>query len=102
MEKLVKKSMETLNEFKVEITAPNQAFQASLSILLQHVADFHIALVESISEHYSIDADEIITIIREHPKMKEIAKHPLHEITEPLERPKIIKFSKKLKKPVAT
>ena len=73
MENLVNKSLKSLKEFKVEIQTPSQAFQASLSVILQHVADFHIAFVDSISDHYKIDADEIMQIIREHPKMKEIA-----------------------------
>ena len=44
-------------------------------------------------------------IIREHPKMKEISKHPLHDIppvaveaVEAVAVPVKIKFSKKLKK----
>jgi hypothetical protein len=73
------------------------------------VADFHIAIVETIAEHYKIDSNEIIKIIQEHPRMKEISTHPVLESSRPFEHPapspappppaKTVKFIKKLKKP---
>ena len=100
MQSMTKKGLISLKEFKVEVSSPNEGLQASLSILLQHVAEFHIALIETIAEHYELDADEIIEVVKNHPRTKEIATHPLLEEADLLVKPKIVKFSKKLKKPI--
>lgn len=47
----------------IEITDGRSAYAASLQMILKHVADFHITVVDIISEKYNIPVDEIMNTV---------------------------------------
>jgi hypothetical protein len=50
-------------QIPVEITDGRSAYAASLQMILKHVADFHITVVDIISEKYNIPVDEIMNTV---------------------------------------
>lgn len=50
-------------QIPVEITDGSSAYAASLQMILKHVADFHITVVDIISEKYNIPVDEIMNTV---------------------------------------
>jgi len=50
-------------QIPVEITDGCSAYAASLQMILKHVADFHITVVDIISEKYNIPVDEIMNTV---------------------------------------
>jgi hypothetical protein len=50
-------------QIPVEIKDGRSAYAASLQMILKHVADFHIAVVDIISEKYNIPVDEIMNTV---------------------------------------
>jgi hypothetical protein len=61
----------------IEVKTPHDGLRASLEILLQHCADFHIRILDIISTHYKIDKDEMINIVQNHPLYKNMLVHPV-------------------------
>ncbi len=47
-----------------------------LSIVLQHTADIFEGVVDAIAESYHLDKEEMMDIIRKHPKFTEPILHP--------------------------
>ena len=47
----------------LEIKDGRSAYAASLQMILKHVADFHITVVDIISEKYNIPVDEIMNTV---------------------------------------
>jgi hypothetical protein len=50
-------------QIPVEIKDGRSAYTASLQMILKHVADFHITVVDIISEKYNIPVDEIMNTV---------------------------------------
>lgn len=50
-------------QIPVEIKDGRSAYAASLQMILKHVADFHITVVDIISEKYNIPVDEIMNTV---------------------------------------
>jgi hypothetical protein len=50
-------------QIPVEITDGRSAYAASLQMILKHVADFHITVVDIISDKYNIPVDEIMNTV---------------------------------------
>jgi len=48
---------------EIEIKDGRSAYAASLQMIFRHVADFHITVVEIISEKYNIPVDEIMNTV---------------------------------------
>lgn len=48
---------------EIEIKNGRSAYAASLQMILKHVADFHITVVDIISEKYNIPVDEIMNTV---------------------------------------
>ena len=48
---------------EIEIKDGRSAYAASLQMILKHVADFHITVVDIISEKYNIPVDEIMNTV---------------------------------------
>jgi hypothetical protein len=57
--------MTTTNKLQipVEIKDGRSAYAESLQMILKHVADFHITVVDIISEKYNIPVDEIMNTV---------------------------------------
>ena len=50
-------------QIPVEIKDGRSVYAASLQMILKHVADFHITVVDIISEKYNIPVDEIMNTV---------------------------------------
>lgn len=48
----------------VNITKAREAYAASLDVIFKHVADFHVTIIQIISEKYKIDEEDILTCIK--------------------------------------
>ena len=103
-------------QIPVEITDGRSAYAASLQMILKHVADFHITVVDIISEKYNIPVDEIMNTVTsdsrytnmlvnpdihtlslnsEQQKTKEDSHQPKIESSKPLAVQKKIKIKPK-------
>jgi hypothetical protein len=58
------------------------AYAESLKMILQHVAEFHIAVVDIISEKYNIPVDEIMNTVTSDSRYTNMAVDPkIHRLT---------------------
>lgn len=58
------------------------AYAESLKIILKHVADFHITVVEIISQKYNISVDEIMKTVTSDSRYTNMLVDPkIHELT---------------------
>ena len=101
---------------EIEIKDGRSAYAASLQMILKHVADFHITVVDIISEKYNIPVDEIMNTVTsdlryanmlvnpdihtlslnsEQQKTKEDSHQPKIESSKPLAVQKKIKIKPK-------
>jgi hypothetical protein len=55
---------------EIEIKDGRSAYALSLKMIFQHVADFHMTVVDIISEKYNIPVDEIINTVTSHSAYK--------------------------------
>ena len=68
-------------DFKVNVDA-RDAYAESLKMILQHVADFHIAVVDIISEKYKIPVDEIMKTVTSDSRYTNMVVDPkIHRLT---------------------
>lgn len=58
------------------IQTAREAYAASLHLLFKHVADFHILMVDIISEKYKLDAAEIIHACHDDKRFQEMVIAP--------------------------
>ena len=62
------------------------AYAESLQMILQHVADFHLTLVDIISEKYKIPVDEIMkTVTLDSRYINMVVDPKIHHLTSKLE-----------------
>jgi hypothetical protein len=61
----------------LNIVTSRDAYAASLHILFQHVATFHLHVIELIAEKYNLDSDEIIQSIHEDKRFQELNNNPV-------------------------
>ena len=59
-----------------EIITNRDAYGASLHLLFKHVADSHLLMIEIISEKTGIDSNEIINVVKDDPRYKEMMVSP--------------------------
>jgi len=65
-------------------SALGAAYAESLKIILQHVADFHLTVVEIISEKYNISVDEMMKTVTSDPRYANMVVNPeIHRLVEP-------------------
>ena len=55
---------------EIEIKDGRSAYALSLKMIFQHVADFHMTVVDIISEKYNIPVDDIINTVTSHSAYK--------------------------------
>lgn len=53
------------------------AFRASLTMILKHTADMFVTILEAMSEKYGHDVNEMMEVVIDHPKYKEMQLHPV-------------------------
>jgi hypothetical protein len=58
------------------ITNNREAYAASLHIVFNHVAEFHINMLNIISEKYNIPVDDMIQVVREDKRFTEMVVNP--------------------------
>jgi hypothetical protein len=57
------------------------AMRACLHMILKHTADMFVGIVEIVAEKYKIDPDEMMHVITEHPRYKEMHVDPvMHDL----------------------
>ena len=68
---------------QVEVNADaRDAYAESLKMILQHVADFHIAVVDIISEKYNIPVDEMMNTVTSDSRYTNMLVDPkIHRLT---------------------
>lgn len=58
------------------------AYTESLKMILQHVADFHLTVVDIISEKYNIPVDEMMSTVTSDPRYTNMLVDPkIHHLT---------------------
>lgn len=60
-----------------EIVGYREAYAASLHLVFKHVADFHTAMLEIIAEKYGHDVDELVKVVQEDSRIKDMTVHPV-------------------------
>lgn len=60
-----------------EIVGYREAYAASLHLVFKHVADFHMAMLEIIAEKYGHDVDELVKVVQEDSRIKDMTVHPV-------------------------
>lgn len=71
-------------QIEVQVEARN-AYVESLKMILQHVADFHITVVDIISEKYKIPVDEIMNTVTSDSRYTNMVVDPkIHHFTATL------------------
>lgn len=55
---------------EIEIKDGRSAYALSLKMILQHVANFHMTVVDIISEKYNIPVDDIMNVVTSHSAYK--------------------------------
>jgi hypothetical protein len=58
------------------ITNSRQAYAASLHLVFKHVADFHISMLEIISEKYKIPVNDMIETVSQDKRFTEMTINP--------------------------
>ena len=77
----VKKKLSTPVQIEVQVEARN-AYAESLKMILQHVADFHMTVVDIISEKYKIPVDEIMNTVTSDSRYTNMVVDPkIHRLT---------------------
>ena len=93
--------MITLNlsiPLEINVKDGRSAYAASLQMILKHVADFHITVVNIISEKYSIPVDEIMNTVTSDSRYTNMLVSPdIHTLSLNSEQDKLQKDSHHLK-----
>lgn len=61
------------------IRTHREAYGASLDLLFNHVASFHLTMIEILAEKYDLDAGEMIETVREDPRFQSMVTGPTVE-----------------------
>ncbi len=65
----------------VPVKDGSSAMRACLHMILKHTADMFVGIVEIVAEKYKIDPDEMMQVITEHPRYKEMHVDPvMHDL----------------------
>jgi hypothetical protein len=59
------------------IKGPRDAYAANLHLIFKHVSEFHIVMMDILSEKYNIPAEELATVVRDDPRFTEMVLHPM-------------------------
>ena len=60
-----------------EIVGHREAYAASLHLIFKHVADFHTAMLEIIAEKYGHDVEEMVNVVQEDSRIKDMVVNPV-------------------------
>lgn len=60
-----------------EVKRPSEAVAALLNATMQHVADFMQCMLEILAEKYNLSEEEMMNVLFEHPKYKEMLVNPM-------------------------
>lgn len=55
------------------------AMTACLHMILKHTADVFEGIVDIVSEKYGIDKEEMMTVVMDHPRFKDMSANPIVE-----------------------
>lgn len=68
---------EAVRYVPLDIVTSRDAYAASLHILFQHIATFHLQVIELLAEKYNLDVEEIIGSIQTDPRFQELTNNPV-------------------------
>ena len=78
----IKLSIPVHVDVKTETRDARDAYAESLKMILQHVADFHMTVVDIISEKYNIPVDEIMNTVTSDSRYTNMLVDPkIHRLT---------------------
>jgi hypothetical protein len=76
-------------QIEVQVDA-RDAYAESLKMILQHVADFHMTIVDIISEKYKIPVDEIMNTVTSDSRYTNMVTDPkIHRLTATLSQDRV-------------
>ena len=79
----IEKDGQTIPYIPIEIKNGRDAYAASLHMLLNHFAQFHITIVEIISDKYHIPVEEIMNTIKSDDRYVNMSVCPnIHELSK--------------------
>ncbi len=81
------------------------AFKASLSLIFAHIADIHMVMLNTLSNHYGHSVEEMLEVVRHDPDWENIYLHPTLKrmvYFEPVPEPAPVPVRIKRAKPVKT
>ena len=61
----------------VPVSNQSDAMIATLQIVLSHTADVFQGVVDAVAEHYKLDKEEMMAVIRKHPKFMGVIQNPV-------------------------
>jgi hypothetical protein len=61
----------------LNIKGPKEAYVASLHMLFNHVAEFHVTMIEILSEKYKIPVQEMLETVTKDPRYKSSISEPI-------------------------
>lgn len=75
----------------LDLVSAKDGLRATLLMMMKHVADVHVAVLEIIGEKYNLDVDEMCSTVKDDKRFQDILKQPiltdlLSEV-KPLEKP---------------
>ncbi len=63
----------------VQVKNGKTAMTACLHMILKHTADVFEGIMEIVSEKYGIDKDEMMDVVMDHPRFKDMSSNPVVE-----------------------
>jgi DNA-binding HxlR family transcriptional regulator len=77
----------------LDLVSAKDGLRATLLMMMKHVADVHVAVLEIIGEKYNLDVDEMCNTVKDDKRFQDILKQPiltdlLSEV-KPLEKPEV-------------
>ena len=79
----IEKDGQTIPYIPIEIKNGRDAYAASLHMLFHHFAQFHIAIVDIISDKYKIPVEEIMNTIKSDDRYTNMSVCPsIHELSK--------------------
>ena len=61
----------------IDIKGPRDAYAASLHLLFNHVAQFHVQMLEILGDKYKIPVEEMLKVVKEDPRYVQQISSPV-------------------------
>jgi hypothetical protein len=61
----------------LDLVSAKDGLRASLLMMMKHVVDVHVAVLEIIGEKYNLDVDEMCSAVKDDKRFQDILKQPI-------------------------